>query len=100
MYKSFYKVVSLFLFHYSIYSFSVNGALYYYTAGETDPGSGLVMMDNLACTGAETSLGECEFNGWTVSNCFHTEDVGVACRANGQFKHQTCFLKLLLTNIF
>ncbi|XP_075261218.1 uncharacterized protein LOC142352946 [Convolutriloba macropyga] len=60
----------------------VNGALYYYTAGETDPGSGLVMMDNLACTGAETSLGECEFNGWTVSNCFHTEDVGVACRAN------------------
>ena len=60
--------------------FSEQGALYFTTVGGSDPGSGVVMMDNVNCGGAENKIGECAFNGWTESNCFHSEDVGVVCR--------------------
>jgi len=36
-------------------------------------------MDEVDCTGGETSLFDCSFDGWGVHNCFSFEYVGVAC---------------------
>ncbi|XP_069120537.1 scavenger receptor cysteine-rich domain-containing group B protein-like [Argopecten irradians] len=43
------------------------------------PGSGTIWMDNLACSGDESALSDCPFNGWGNENCGHTEDVGIVC---------------------
>ncbi|XP_066279137.1 lysyl oxidase homolog 3-like [Branchiostoma lanceolatum] len=42
-------------------------------------GSGNIYMDNLGCTGNESSLFDCRFPGWGVQNCGHDEDIGVVC---------------------
>ncbi|XP_078614542.1 uncharacterized protein LOC144883781 isoform X2 [Branchiostoma floridae x Branchiostoma japonicum] len=41
--------------------------------------SGTIGLDDVQCTGNETSLFECEHRGWGVSNCGHQEDAGVIC---------------------
>ena len=45
-------------------------------------GSGAIWMDNVACTGFETDLGQCDFRGWGVHDCSHLEDAGVECHHN------------------
>lgn len=42
-------------------------------------GSGPIHMDDMMCTGAETRLQDCDFNGWDSHNCKHSEDAGVIC---------------------
>ena len=37
-------------------------------------------MNNVRCTGNETRLGDCQFNGWGIHNCGHYQDAGVACQ--------------------
>ena len=41
-------------------------------------------MDDVSCTGDETSLDECRMNpgGWGVHNCQDTENAGCSCRAS------------------
>ncbi|XP_067458938.1 macrophage receptor MARCO [Thunnus thynnus] len=42
-------------------------------------GTGSIWLDDLRCTGVETSIFNCPHNGVGVNNCQHTEDAGVQC---------------------
>ena len=43
------------------------------------PGSGPIVLDDLACTGGELRLADCPNAGFLVSNCDHSEDASVRC---------------------
>eukprot|EP00118_Oscarella_pearsei_P015073 m.133144 g.133144 ORF g.133144 m.133144 type:complete len:469 (+) comp38108_c0_seq1:881-2287(+) len=45
-------------------------------------GSGIVWTDNFQCTGAESSLRDCNSSGWEMHNCNHSQDANVVCIGN------------------
>ena len=49
-----------------------------YSNARFGQGSGLIHLDNVACTGTEDSLLSCTYDADT-SDCFHSEDAGVSC---------------------
>ena len=43
------------------------------------PGRGPIWVDQLGCSGTESSLLECSKLPWAKHNCNHTEDAGIRC---------------------
>jgi len=44
-----------------------------------DCGSGRIWLDDVRCSGTETSISDCEHNGWCSHDCSHRDDVSVSC---------------------
>ena len=42
-------------------------------------GTGLILLDNLMCTGSESRLVDCRHSGLGNHNCDHSDDAGVRC---------------------
>ena len=42
-------------------------------------GSGNIVLDDVTCTGTETSIHNCGHRGYLSHNCGHHEDAGVVC---------------------
>jgi len=51
-------------------------------------GTGPIWLDNVACSGDESYIGNCPHLGWGSHNCGHYEDISIAClrsvSSNGQ----------------
>ncbi|XP_069466783.1 neurotrypsin-like isoform X2 [Ambystoma mexicanum] len=47
--------------------------------GEFGSGDGFILLDDVACTGLETSLLDCPHSRWGQHDCSHAEDVGIHC---------------------
>ncbi|XP_038277954.1 macrophage receptor MARCO isoform X5 [Dermochelys coriacea] len=43
------------------------------------PGSGQIWLDDVECSGTESSILNCEKSKWGEHNCSHSEDAGVEC---------------------
>ncbi|XP_051546839.1 deleted in malignant brain tumors 1 protein-like isoform X3 [Myxocyprinus asiaticus] len=50
------------------------------------PGSGLIWMGNVSCSGPESTLKTCVSRGWGVHSCDHRFDAGVICSDIGSVR--------------
>lgn len=50
-------------------------------------GTGEIWLDDVQCTGKETSITKCPHKPYGVNNCGHSEDAGVVCSGRPGFTH-------------
>ncbi|KAH3730487.1 hypothetical protein DPMN_056477 [Dreissena polymorpha] len=66
--------------------------------GDFDEGSGKIWLDDVSCSGTESSIVNCVHSEWGIHNCIHDDDVGVICRklAGRYIELKSIFTNLLL----
>ena len=42
-------------------------------------GSGPIWLDDVRCSGSESSIANCPHSGWGIEDCHHGEDASVIC---------------------
>lgn len=42
-------------------------------------GNGDIFLKNVGCDGSELDITNCEYTGWNIKDCQHSEDVAVDC---------------------
>ena len=60
-----------------------------YKGSNVSDGNGQVWLDDVDCTGDESSLFSCRHDGWGGHRCAHSEDAGVRCKDE---PGEICFL--------
>ena len=50
------------------------------------PGTGEIWLDDLNCSGEETTIEDCSDLEWGVNNCHHIEDVSIRCHPGDRDK--------------
>ena len=68
----------LFTVYLLIFLYTVKSDAIAYTGAHFGQGTGPILLDNVACTGAEYNLTSCRYDADT-SDCRHYEDAGVRC---------------------